>query len=180
MPFWVLPVLAVLLAPTALFLGACSTGDETMQSFSEDGISFRYPHSWYVSGFSTTNLPQRLAVTSYPVPSDAVEGDCGGHRAVERLPSGGALVLLVDYGERSSLPPQLRPARSFPDRPVALTMGGGEFSDYECFGPSTMFRFRIGKRHFQAHVAVGPTASDKTRARALAILAALAVDETTE
>lgn len=87
-------------------------------------------------------------------------------RAVRLLPPEGAVVLLIDYGERGS----------FPARPDSLTIGAGELAEYECFGPSTMFRFSIGMRDLQAHVATGPRASDKTTDRAVAILAALTVN----
>jgi len=149
----------------ALLLTACTAGDEKMQTFSRDGISFHYPEGWQVVGFSRLISPRRLAVTSYSIPADAVEGDCGGRRALELLPQEGALVLLLDYGERGS----------FPRRPDRLTLRAGQFSQYECFGPSTMFRFRVGKRDFQAHVALGTDASHKARDRALAVLASLSL-----
>lgn len=56
-------------------------------------------------------------------------------------------------------------------------MRAGAFAEYECFGASTMFRFRLGKRNFQAHVAFGSQASDETQDRALAILTSVAVAE---
>jgi hypothetical protein len=148
-------------------LAACSTGADTRR-FADDGVSFRYPKGWHVAGFSTTNSPRRLAIASYPLPEDAVEGDCGGLRAVELLPPEGALVLLIDYGSQ---------LQSFPARPEELTLGEGAFAEYECFGPSTLFRFRVGDRALQAHVALGRDASYGMRDRALAILESLAVEE---
>ena len=155
------------LALLACFLAACSTAADTRQ-FADGGVSLRYPKGWHVTGFSTTNSPRRLAVASYPLPEDAVEGDCGGLRAVELLPPEGALVLLIDYGSR---------LRSFPERPAELAMGDGAFAEYECFGPSTLFRFRVGDRALQAHVALGEDAGDDMRDRALAILESLEVEE---
>jgi hypothetical protein len=114
-----------------------------------------------------SNSPHRLAVSSYPVPSDAIEGDCGGYEAVELLPPEGVLVLLIDYGEGAS----------FPLRPDGFTMRAGEFAEYECFGASTMFRFRVGQRDIQAHIAIGSEASKGTTDRALAILSALAATD---
>ena len=149
-------------------LGGGCAGDgaeDGAQTFRDDGVSFRYPESWHATPFSTTNSPRRLAVASYPIPEDAVEGDCGGLQAAGRLPREGALVLLIDYGERGS----------FARRPEALHLRDGEFAEYECFGPSTMFRFSVGERDLQAHVALGPEASDETRDRALAVLSALIV-----
>lgn len=146
----------------ALSLTACSPGGGT-RTLTDDGISLMYPESWRVAGFSTTNSPRRLAVASYPVPEDSVEGDCGGLEAVELLPSDGALVILIDYGTSAS----------FRERPSVLELADGEFAEYECFGPSSMFRFRVGDRNIQAHVALGPDADDALRDQALAILASL-------
>src|SRR5665809_70744 len=123
-------LVAVLVALAAFLLPACTLGGDGTEMFTEDEISIRYPESWHVTPFSTTNSPRRLAVASYPSPEETVEGDCGGLQAVRRLPREGALVLLIDYGQRGSFAP----------RPDVLTLGDGEFAEYECFGPSTMFR----------------------------------------
>ncbi len=102
-------------------------------------------------------------MTSYRVPPGAVEGDCGGWNAVNRLPSQGAYVILIDYGQGS-----------FPPRPRDLTMRDGELANYERFGQSTMFRFRIGAQDIEAHVGLGAASTDQTRDRALAVLTTLA------
>lgn len=146
-----------------------SPAEERIRSFSERGISFRYPRDWNVAGFSTTVLPARLAVASYPLPSEAVGGDCGGLAAVEALPRGGALVILIDYGEGS-------PSAEFARRPARFRLAAGEFANYECFGTNTMFRFRLGGRALQSHVALGRDADVPLRRKALAILDSLTVD----
>jgi hypothetical protein len=155
----------VVLCALALLAG-CTLGDKRKQ-FAESSVSLRYPDGWHVSGFSRTNSPRRLAIASYPLPDDAVEGDCGGSRAVELLPREGALVLVIDYGSRASFEP----------RAADVRLEGGRHAEYECFGPSTMFRFRVGDRDFQAHVALGPEADDALRDEALAILESIAVEE---
>jgi hypothetical protein len=167
--------LSVLLATLAVFSGACATRGETTATFNAHGLSFSYPGSWYVTGFSTTNSPPRLLATSYLVPRDAAEGDCGGYEAVKLLPPDGALIVLIDYG---AAPPELWPAKPFPPRPSMLALGAGRLSEYECFGRSTMFRFRLGKRDLQVHVALGRKASEATRERALAVLTGLRVRPT--
>ncbi|HUF01498.1 MAG TPA: hypothetical protein VMN35_03655 [Gaiellaceae bacterium] len=154
---------ATLLTAAICLASACSIGADSRE-LADDGISFRYPHGWHVAGFSTTNSPRRLAVASYPLPEDVVEGDCGGLEAVRLLPNDGAAVILVDYG----------PGR-FSDGPLDLREGA--FAEYECFGPSTMYRFRVGDRNFQAHVALGPEAGETMRDRAIAILQSLTVEE---
>jgi hypothetical protein len=157
-----LPLLACLLAACSISGGA--------KTFTGNGVTFRYPSGWDVAGFSTTNSPRRLAIASYAIPEDAVEGDCGGLRAVELLPPAGALVLLIDYGSE---------LRSFPPRPEELALSEGAFAEYECFGASTLFRFQVSDRALQAHVVLGPDTSDGMRDRALAILESLEVEEPT-
>jgi hypothetical protein len=44
---------------------------EQVRTFSDRGISLRYPRGWSVAGFSTTVSPARLAVASYQIPADA-------------------------------------------------------------------------------------------------------------
>lgn len=161
-----------MLALVASFFAGCSLGDDS-QAFEANGLSLRYPIGWHSTGFSTTNSPRRLIVASYVVPDDAVEGDCGGYCAVELLPADGALVLVIDYGSALA---GLRPSERFPPRPRNLTLRDGERETYECFGESTMFRFRIGDRNLQVHVALGPEASDRIRDQALGIVASLSVD----
>jgi len=69
----------------------------------ESGLSFRYPRSWTVIGFSHTNSPRRLVAASYHVVARQVEGDCGGMRALQSLPPQGSAVLLFDDGSTSSV-----------------------------------------------------------------------------
>lgn len=119
-----------------------------------------YPRDWSRTPFSTTNDPHRLAIASYDIPSDSVEGDCGGSEAVRLLPRDGALVLLIDYGG----------GRRFEPLPDDLELTSGTFAEYECFGASTAFSFRVGTRDLQAHLAFGPDATDETQRRALDVL----------
>lgn len=165
---------AALVAAVLSLLASCSPGGEQdaevtsvpvgtgerLRTFSERGISFQYPRDWSVAGFSTTLSPARVAIASYPLPADAVEGDCGGWAAVEALPRDGALVILIDYGETAR----------FAARPSRFRLSDGEHANYECFGASTMFRFQVGGRALQAHVAIGQDAGTSLSGEALAIL----------
>jgi hypothetical protein len=161
-----LPFLLALLTGGGML--GCSAGDDSgMETFAESGFSFQHPKGWHVTGFSTTNSPHRLAVTSYRVPADAVEGDCGGLAAVERLPTDGVLVIVIDYGEQASFPP----------RPSPLTIADGELAEYECFGRSSMFRFRVGRRDVQAHLAFGDETGDDAHQQALSILTSIELTE---
>jgi hypothetical protein len=157
--------LALLIGCT--FLGCMADAEDDPQRFRDAGISFQYPPGWQVTGFSTNVSPPRLAVSSYRIPADAVEGDCGGLAAVELLPPDGVLVILIDYGEQ---------ARSFSPLPSPLTIQNGEVAEYECFGRSSMFRFRVGRRDLQAHVGFGDDAGEDARGRALSILSSIQVE----
>jgi hypothetical protein len=129
-------------------------------------IAFRYPAGWFVTGFSTTNDPNRLVVASYRVTRPQVEGDCGGMAALDALPPRGTAVLIIDYGPAA-------PAAQFPKRPSRFRLRNGKYGNYECFGRSYVFRFRVAGRDLQAHVAIGRHASPRERGAALAILDSL-------
>ena len=141
---------------------------EALRTFSDQGISFRYPHDWSATGFSRTVWPARLAVASYPLPANAVEGDCGGYAAVEALPDDGALVIVIDYGTGRFA--------GFPPRSPRFRLPDGKYAEYECFGASTMFSFRLGNRRIQAHVALGRNAGATLSRQALGVLESMAVE----
>lgn len=145
-----------------------AASDESVRIFREGRLSFRYPSDWSATGFSKTVWPARLAVASYALPADAVEGDCGGYAAVEALPRDGALVIVIDYGAGR--------VAEFPPRPPRLRLADGKYAEYECFGASTMFSFRVGDRRLQAHVALGTDADASRSRQALKILDSIAVD----
>lgn len=158
----------VVVALFALIAAGCRSGsEETSTRYSTQGLSFAVPGGWSSTPFSTTNDPHRLAVASYPVPADSVEGDCGGIKAVHQLPSDGALVLVIDYGDGPGF-----------TRPDDLELSSGEFANYDCFGESTAFRFRVGERDLQAHVAFGADATDDAKEHALDVLRS--IEATTE
>ena len=128
--------------------------------YSTEGLTLAVPSGWSSTPFTTTNNPHRLAVASYPLPADSVEGDCGGIEAVRQLPNDGVLVLVIDYGD----------GPGFASRPDDLELSSGEFANYDCFGQSTAFRFRVGERDLQAHLALGPDATDDAKEHALEVL----------
>ena len=143
----------------AFIAAGCSPGsEETPTQYTTQGLTLAVPSGWSSTPFSTTNDPHRLAVASYPLPADSVEGDCGGIEATRLLPGDGALVLLIDYGDEPGFAP----------RPDDLQLSSGEFANYDCFGESTAFRFRVGGRDLQAHLAFG--ASDDAKEHALGVL----------
>jgi hypothetical protein len=141
----------------------CAGSDDELASFRQAGLSLEYPDRWNVAGFSTTNSPHRVAVASFPLPSDAVEGDCGGLEVARRLPADGVFVLLIDYGDDM-------PARS---RPEEFRLSEGKFANYECFGSSTAFRFGVGRHALQAHIGIGSNADQQLVDQALDVLGSI-------
>lgn len=152
---------ASLIALIALLTGCGGHGSTTLRD-GESGLILRYPRSWTVTGFSRLTSPRRLVAASYTLTRDEVEGDCGGRRALESLPPGGAAVLLIDYGS-SSVAPHFERFR----------LSEFKRADYECFGPSYALRFTRGGRDLQAHIALGRRAGAGRRQQALSILDSL-------
>ncbi len=177
----------------ALLLGvavACSSSDEKEEGsaeqmvastgeparptrFAERGVSLEIPSGWSVSGFSETVFPRRLVAASYPVARADVEGDCGGLAAVERLPSAGAYIVLIDYG--GNFDPDLTNRGEFKQR-LPLTLADGQLAEFECFGRSYAFHFISGGRGLQAHIGLGADSGAESRADAVAALNSIRVE----
>jgi hypothetical protein len=121
-----------------------------------------------VSGFSTTVFPPRLVAASFSVREADVEGDCGGYRAVERLPTDGAYVVLIDYGEigNPAEPPEYT-AR------LPVTLGDGRLANFECFGESYLFRVVVAGRSLQLHLGLGRDSDADRRSEALSVVNSL-------
>jgi hypothetical protein len=160
---YVCGLLVVVLSATS----GCGTARHTGFRDTTRGIAFRYPAGWFVTGFSKTNFPSRLVAASYPVTRLQVEGDCGGMDALNKLPSGGAAVLIIDYARAAA-------TSSFPARPQRFRLRDGKYGNYECFGQSYLFHFNSAGRDLQAHVVIGHLATARRRDEALAILDSLA------
>lgn len=153
----------LLLALSAFGVSGC--GGHNGQTFSDvaSGLSFRYPASWSVTGFSHNNSPRRLVVASYRVAPQDVEGDCGGSNALTRIPPHAAAILLIDYGS----------SQRFREHPAAFKLSQFKRASYECFGDSYMLRFRRGGHDLQAHLVLRRRASAFLGGEALAILDSL-------
>jgi hypothetical protein len=155
-------IVLVSLCSLAVVAGCAGEGRPTFHD-GEGGLTFRYPRSWSVTGFSHTNSPRRLVAASYQVKPSEVEGDCGGIEALRSLPASGAAVLLIDYGSTSSFAPHSG----------GFTLSEFKRANFECFGDSYMLRFSRGGHDLQAHVALGSRASADRRRQALSILDSL-------
>lgn len=160
------------LALVAVAVLAGCARENGSETYAERGVSFAVPDGWSVSGFSETVFPRRLVAASYSVDRADVEGDCGGFAAVERLPSDGAYVVLIDYG--GNLDAGQR-RRDFKQR-LPLTFQDGQLAEFECFGRSFAYRFVVGGRSLQAHLALGRLADQRTRGDALAVLNSILVE----
>jgi hypothetical protein len=159
----------ILVAAIAVVAVAACDSEEPTQ-FSARGIALDVPSAWSVTGFSEDVVPPRLVVASYGVLPADVEGDCGGRAAILRATEDGAYVLLIDYGPSSGA-----------DGSGERTTGRDEpfsrerFGDFECFGPSYLFRFVVAGRALQAHIGIGPDASQQRRDEAVAVLRSITV-----
>lgn len=134
--------------------------------FDDGGVRFAYPAGWSVTGFSLTVTPRRLVVASYPVSRAQVEGDCGGSKALNALPRGGAAILLIDYGAGPRKQGFARQRRSF-------QLAHGALVNYDCFGRGYAFRFYSEEHNLQAQVVYGRRASRTERRATLKILDSL-------
>ena len=143
--------------------GCTSGSEETSTLYSAQCLTLVVPDGWSSTPFSSTNDPHRLTVASYPLLAESVEDDCGGSEAVDHLRRDGALVVVIDYGDRPG----------FGLRPDDLELSSGKFAHYECFGPSAAFLFRVGERDIQVHVAFGPDATADTKERALDVVCSI-------
>lgn len=155
-------------------LAGCQSGVGNHTRFAENGIVLEVPSGWSVTGFSVDVTPRRLVAASYDVRPADVEGDCGGQAAIQRLPRDGAYVLLIDYGsfnvDRDDFSADLPTSgRNEPFR-------NERFAEFECFGPSYLFRFVVRGRHLQAHLGVGPDATEERRAEAVQVLNSITVE----
>jgi hypothetical protein len=159
------------LALVAVMVLAGCARESDSRTYAEHGVSFAVPDGWSVSGFSETVFPRRLVAASYAVDRADVEGDCGGFAAVERLPSAGAYVVLIDYGGILDVGTR---RRDFKQR-LPLTFDDGQLAEFECFGRSYAFRFIVEGKGLQVHVALGRLADRRTRAGALAVLNSISV-----
>jgi hypothetical protein len=135
-------------------------------------LSFRYPANWYVT---TRRLDQVIdphtlfTVTSYVNPRRPLE-PCDGTRALGR-PVGGAFILVKEVLDGASLRIDLR---RLPRRPRHFRLPGNGRAG--CLPPvSTLFEFRARGRAFYVFLSVGPKASAKTRAAAVALLDGLRI-----
>jgi hypothetical protein len=167
-------VRTVVAAIAVVVLASCAVGGDEGTRFAENGIALEAPSTWSVTGFSVDVAPRRLVAASYEVRPGDVEGDCGGQAAIHRLPRDGAYLLLIDYGsfnvDRDDFSADL--PTSGRDEPFRTE----RFAEFECFGPSCLFRFVVRGRALQAHLGIGPDTTPERRGEAVEVLNSITVE----
>lgn len=141
------------------------------------GIGVSYPRGWHLLEPPLTSLRypyDRVLLTSYPARAG---GDCSPTRAENALPSGGALVYLLEYSAAPSGVFGGEPVgASFAPQSAGFRLEHRDLANYECWTvPGYMMRFRVAGRLFQAHVSFGAGATARIRLQALQILSRLRV-----
>ena len=146
-------------------LALTGAGPAKWPIFQTDGVSVRYPSGWHATSRPLTPVtypPQVLAVASFPLPREpqTIGNNCGPAATLARMPTTGALILVLEH----------RAIRQvvFPTRPKRFRLSG--FARYECFGPSYLLRFHEAGRSFEIHVVFSPRVGPATRVTVLRIL----------
>jgi hypothetical protein len=138
------------------------------------GLAVSQPGGWHLTQPPISSLSEpveRLLLTSYRAERG---GNCGPDAAERALPSGGALVYLLEYRPSVGDPWRGLRRRDFPPRPARFALRRAALATYECWRvPSYLIRFRDADRPFQLHVALGPHASAARRAQVLRVLDSL-------
>jgi hypothetical protein len=106
---------------------------------------------------------ERLFLGTFELERRPPDGDCTPRAALDAMPPDGALIHVFEYVDRAALW-----RTRIPERAGELTLGVERA--YECMGNSRMVRWREGDRIFQAHLSLGPDASDELLSEARSIL----------
>jgi hypothetical protein len=113
----------------------------------------------------TSVYGERLVLGTFDVPPAPPDPDCVPRAAIEAMPPDGAFIYLHEYLDYLKT--------RIPERTGELTLGPERV--YECMGMSRMVAWHENGRAFQAHVFVGPSASDALKSDALSILNSIQV-----
>lgn len=166
---------ALLITAVALLVASRGEGIETRHVV-RGAVGLDVPLTWTVTNFSVDPTPPRLVAASFPVADEDVAGDCGGLAAVTRLPSDGALVVLIDYGP-------FGPDIDHDDFNEEAVLYGRDdpfsprrLAEFACFGRSYAFVFLSGGRALQAHVGLGEEVTPVRRREARALLDSIEVE----
>ncbi len=108
-----------------------------------------------------------LLAGSWPFPAG---GDCAPTAALDSMPRDGAFFWILEY-------PSTNDTQEFAPLPEHFSLGDLK-GPFECVGQRTyLLLFRDASRLFQAHIVIGPDASNAIRSDVLEVLDSLQVDK---
>lgn len=120
------------------------------------GLAWQMPvPPWRRYDWPLTSMQgERLALGTFEPKRGPPDDNCTPRAAIDAMPPDGAFIYLFEYLDLAE-----RAKRRIPERSGEITLGS-EVS-YECMGESRMAAWQQGGRAFQAHVYIGPRASDE-------------------
>lgn len=116
----------------------------------------------------TSLVGERLLLGTFDLPPAPPDRDCTPRAAIEAVPPDGAFIYLFEYLDLAD-----RFKQRIPERTGEITLGP-EMA-FECMGESRMAIWRQHGRAFQAHVYIGPRASDELKRDVRSILNSIQV-----
>lgn len=133
------------------------------------GLSWQMPvPSWRRYDWRLTSLSmpvERLALGTFALRRGPPDANCTPRAAIDALPPDGAFIFVLEDVDQ--------PPPSVPERAGEIALGPEE--PYECMGTSRMAIWRQAGRVFQAHVYLGPRASEQVRQDVRSILNSIQV-----
>jgi len=136
----------------------------------EAGLSWQMPHPpWRRYDWPLTSVREpheRLSLGTFELERVPPDDNCTPRAALDAMPADGAFLYVFEYVDRAS-------RARIPERAGERTFGPERA--YECMGSSRMVRWRDGNRIFQAHLRLGPEASDDLLSEARSIVNSIRV-----
>lgn len=111
----------------------------------------------------TSMQGERLALGTFELKRGPPDDNCTPRAAIDAMPPDGAFIYVFEYVDLAE-----RWKQRIPERTGEITLGP-EVA-YECMGESRMAIWRQAGRAFQAHVYIGPRASDELKRDVRSIL----------
>ena len=116
----------------------------------------------------TSLVGERLVLGTFDLPPAPPDPDCTPRAAIDAMPPDGAFIYLFEYLDLAA-----RFKQRIPERTGEITLGP-EMA-FECMGESRKATWRQHGRAFQAHVSIGPRASDELKRDVRSILNSIQV-----
>jgi hypothetical protein len=116
----------------------------------------------------TLMVGERLVLGTFDLPPAPPDRNCTPRAAIDAMPPDGAFIYLFEYLDLA-----YRFKQRIPERTGEITLGPE--ATFECMGKSRMAIWKEHGRVFQAHVYIGPRASDELRRDVRSILNSIRV-----